>query len=166
MKHMSKHAVVEHVVSHHSPSHRTDSPSIPIRISLIWAWQICSPDGPYNPEIGSKKHASIFRRGAPLMSESHFPFLADQIVLTGTSKDHFSALSGLRLNRPKKMSFSMWLDKKEKEKKKDCFRQLHGKSVLQVTFVFFLYAPLHSFLKYLQKIYWDHYSLPFAVWPT
>ncbi|XP_035652277.1 zinc finger protein 362a [Oncorhynchus keta] len=34
MKHMSKHTVVEHLVSHHSPQ-RTDSPSIPIRISLI-----------------------------------------------------------------------------------------------------------------------------------
>lgn len=36
MKHMSKHTVVEHLVSHHSPQ-RTESPSIPIRISLIWA---------------------------------------------------------------------------------------------------------------------------------
>uniref|UniRef100_A0A3B3CSH3 Zinc finger protein 362a n=1 Tax=Oryzias melastigma TaxID=30732 RepID=A0A3B3CSH3_ORYME len=35
MKHMSKHGMVEHVMSHHSPPHRTDSPSIPIRISLI-----------------------------------------------------------------------------------------------------------------------------------
>uniref|UniRef100_A0A3P9LER9 Zinc finger protein 362a n=1 Tax=Oryzias latipes TaxID=8090 RepID=A0A3P9LER9_ORYLA len=35
MKHMSKHGMVEHVMSHHSPLHRTDSPSIPIRISLI-----------------------------------------------------------------------------------------------------------------------------------
>uniref|UniRef100_A0A3B1J1U7 Zinc finger protein 362a n=1 Tax=Astyanax mexicanus TaxID=7994 RepID=A0A3B1J1U7_ASTMX len=34
MKHMSKHTVVEHLVSQHSPP-RTDSPSIPIRISLI-----------------------------------------------------------------------------------------------------------------------------------
>ncbi|KAL4622555.1 zinc finger protein 362 [Arapaima gigas] len=34
MKHMSKHTVVEHLVSHHSPQ-RTESPSIPIRISLI-----------------------------------------------------------------------------------------------------------------------------------
>lgn len=36
MKHMSKHTVVEHLVSHQSPQ-RTESPSIPIRISLIWA---------------------------------------------------------------------------------------------------------------------------------
>lgn len=36
MKHMSKHTVVEHLVNHQSPQ-RTDSPSIPIRISLIWA---------------------------------------------------------------------------------------------------------------------------------
>lgn len=35
MKHMSKHTMVEHVMSHHSPQHRTESPSIPIRISLI-----------------------------------------------------------------------------------------------------------------------------------
>eukprot|EP00064_Thunnus_orientalis_P006083 superscaffoldBa00000619_g6097 len=35
MKHMSKHTLVEHMVSHHSPQHRTESPSIPIRISLI-----------------------------------------------------------------------------------------------------------------------------------
>ncbi|XP_059185071.1 zinc finger protein 362a isoform X3 [Centropristis striata] len=35
MKHMSKHTMVEHVVSHHSPQHRTESPTIPIRISLI-----------------------------------------------------------------------------------------------------------------------------------
>ncbi|XP_068170646.1 zinc finger protein 362a isoform X2 [Antennarius striatus] len=35
MKHMPKHTMVEHVVSHHSPQHRTDSPAIPIRISLI-----------------------------------------------------------------------------------------------------------------------------------
>ncbi|KAF3860276.1 hypothetical protein F7725_000531 [Dissostichus mawsoni] len=34
MKHMSKHTVVEHLVSHQSPQ-RTDSPNIPIRISLI-----------------------------------------------------------------------------------------------------------------------------------
>ncbi|XP_038863951.1 zinc finger protein 362-like [Salvelinus namaycush] len=34
MKHMSKHMVVEHLVSHHSPQ-RTESPNIPIRISLI-----------------------------------------------------------------------------------------------------------------------------------
>ncbi|TRY96664.1 hypothetical protein DNTS_024272 [Danionella cerebrum] len=34
MKHMSKHTVVEHLVNHHSPQ-RTESPSIPIRISLI-----------------------------------------------------------------------------------------------------------------------------------
>ncbi|KAK1157280.1 zinc finger protein 362-like isoform X1 [Acipenser oxyrinchus oxyrinchus] len=34
MKHMSKHTVVEHLVNHHSPP-RTESPSIPIRISLI-----------------------------------------------------------------------------------------------------------------------------------
>ncbi|XP_010880276.2 zinc finger protein 362a isoform X2 [Esox lucius] len=34
MKHMSKHTVVEHLVSHQSPQ-RTESPSIPIRISLI-----------------------------------------------------------------------------------------------------------------------------------
>ncbi|XP_056589893.1 zinc finger protein 362b isoform X1 [Triplophysa dalaica] len=34
MKHMSKHTVVEHLVSHHSPQ-RTESPGIPIRISLI-----------------------------------------------------------------------------------------------------------------------------------
>lgn len=36
MKHMSKHTVVEHLVSHHSPQ-RTESPGIPIRISLIWS---------------------------------------------------------------------------------------------------------------------------------
>nr|XP_054586026.1 zinc finger protein 362a isoform X5 [Nothobranchius furzeri] len=35
MKHMSKHVMVEHVVSHHSPPHRTDSPNIPLRISFI-----------------------------------------------------------------------------------------------------------------------------------
>ncbi|XP_038552768.1 zinc finger protein 362a isoform X3 [Micropterus salmoides] len=35
MKHMSKHTMVEHVLSHHSPQHRTESPTIPIRISLI-----------------------------------------------------------------------------------------------------------------------------------
>ncbi|XP_071382462.1 zinc finger protein 362-like [Centroberyx affinis] len=35
MKHMSKHTVVEHLVTHHSPQHRTESPTIPIRISLI-----------------------------------------------------------------------------------------------------------------------------------
>ncbi|XP_030632803.1 zinc finger protein 362a isoform X3 [Chanos chanos] len=34
MKHMSKHTVVEHLVSQHSPQ-RTESPGIPIRISLI-----------------------------------------------------------------------------------------------------------------------------------
>lgn len=34
MKHMSKHTVVEHLVTHQSPQ-RTESPSIPIRISLI-----------------------------------------------------------------------------------------------------------------------------------
>ncbi|XP_026077698.1 zinc finger protein 362-like isoform X1 [Carassius auratus] len=34
MKHMSKHTVVEHLVSQHSPQ-RTESPSVPIRISLI-----------------------------------------------------------------------------------------------------------------------------------
>ncbi|XP_059383687.1 zinc finger protein 362b isoform X1 [Carassius carassius] len=34
MKHMSKHTVVEHLISHHSPQ-RTESPNIPIRISLI-----------------------------------------------------------------------------------------------------------------------------------
>ncbi|XP_040279833.1 zinc finger protein 362 isoform X1 [Bufo bufo] len=34
MKHMSKHTVVEHLVNHHSPQ-RTDSPGIPVRISLI-----------------------------------------------------------------------------------------------------------------------------------
>ncbi|XP_063064542.1 zinc finger protein 362b isoform X2 [Engraulis encrasicolus] len=34
MKHMSKHTVVEHLVGHHSPQ-RTESPNIPIRISLI-----------------------------------------------------------------------------------------------------------------------------------
>ncbi|KAJ8371253.1 hypothetical protein SKAU_G00112810 [Synaphobranchus kaupii] len=34
MKHMSKHTVVEHLVSHRSPQ-RTESPTIPIRISLI-----------------------------------------------------------------------------------------------------------------------------------
>uniref|UniRef100_A0A8C4S644 Zinc finger protein 362b n=1 Tax=Erpetoichthys calabaricus TaxID=27687 RepID=A0A8C4S644_ERPCA len=34
MKHMSKHTVVEHLVNHHSPQ-RTESPNIPIRISLI-----------------------------------------------------------------------------------------------------------------------------------
>ncbi|XP_077407400.1 zinc finger protein 362b isoform X2 [Vanacampus margaritifer] len=34
MKHMSKHTVVEHLVSHQSPQ-RTESPTIPIRISLI-----------------------------------------------------------------------------------------------------------------------------------
>uniref|UniRef100_A0A8C9DQU7 Zinc finger protein 362 n=1 Tax=Prolemur simus TaxID=1328070 RepID=A0A8C9DQU7_PROSS len=34
MKHMSKHTVVEHLVSHHSPQ-RTESPGIPVRISLI-----------------------------------------------------------------------------------------------------------------------------------
>lgn len=36
MKHMSKHTVVEHLVTNHSPQ-RSDSPGIPIRISLIWA---------------------------------------------------------------------------------------------------------------------------------
>ncbi|XP_029357612.1 zinc finger protein 362a isoform X4 [Echeneis naucrates] len=35
MKHLAKHTVVEHVVSHHSPQHRTESPTLPIRISLI-----------------------------------------------------------------------------------------------------------------------------------
>lgn len=38
MKHMTKHTIVEHMVTHHhhhSPIHRTDSPSIPIRIALI-----------------------------------------------------------------------------------------------------------------------------------
>ncbi|KTG40867.1 hypothetical protein cypCar_00020701 [Cyprinus carpio] len=34
MKHMSKHTVVEHLVSQHSPQ-RTESPSVPVRISLI-----------------------------------------------------------------------------------------------------------------------------------
>ncbi|XDV51237.1 hypothetical protein PO909_020156 [Leuciscus waleckii] len=34
MKHMSKHTVVEHLVSQHSPQ-RTDSPNVPVRISLI-----------------------------------------------------------------------------------------------------------------------------------
>nr|XP_020453633.1 zinc finger protein 362-like isoform X1 [Monopterus albus] len=35
MKHVVKHSVVEHVVSHHSPQHRTESPTLPIGISLI-----------------------------------------------------------------------------------------------------------------------------------
>ncbi|XP_028303189.1 zinc finger protein 362a isoform X2 [Gouania willdenowi] len=35
MKHMSKHRLVDHVVSHQSQHYRTESPSIPIRISLI-----------------------------------------------------------------------------------------------------------------------------------
>ena len=36
MKHMSKHTVVEHLVNQqHSPQQRTESPVIPIRISLI-----------------------------------------------------------------------------------------------------------------------------------
>lgn len=39
-------------------------------------------------------------------------FLADQIVLSGTSKDDFSALSGLNFYRPK-ISFSMWLHRRK-----------------------------------------------------
>ncbi|TWW61960.1 Zinc finger protein 362 [Takifugu flavidus] len=35
MKHMSKHTMVEHLVCHRSPVHGTDSPTIPLRISLI-----------------------------------------------------------------------------------------------------------------------------------
>lgn len=55
IKHMSKHTMVEHMVSHHSPQHRTESPTIPIRISLIWVllpshqrrflWHLRSSDG-------------------------------------------------------------------------------------------------------------------------
>lgn len=55
MKHMSKHTVVEHLVSHQSPQ-RTESPSIPIRISLIWApgtgrlfWSLRSAGPPQAP---------------------------------------------------------------------------------------------------------------------
>lgn len=54
MKHMSKHTMVQHMISHHSPQHRTESPTIPIRISLIWAppthhrcslWYLHTSDG-------------------------------------------------------------------------------------------------------------------------
>lgn len=61
MKHMSKHTVVEHLVSHHSPQ-RTESPSIPIRISLIWA----SPS-----RFSSMKRYFVRRDGLPLRKKKN-----------------------------------------------------------------------------------------------
>lgn len=52
MKHMSKHTMVEHLVCHRSPVHGTDSPAIPLRISLIWDPRPLSKDAPRRIRVG------------------------------------------------------------------------------------------------------------------
>lgn len=127
MKHMSKHTMVEHVLSHHSPQHRTESPTIPIRISLIWdpprlqsemsvSCDFCAPLMDIEPLNRFQKCARLYKYLVKRCSFNEYILLffhADQIVLSGTSKDDFSALSGLEMIGLK-MSFSMWLHRKKK----------------------------------------------------
>lgn len=101
MKHMSKHTMVEHLISHHSPQHRTESPTIPIRISLIWVFQlapplqrrflfICARPEDFEPVDGFGKVpdcTSILWKDALWTNTLTF-----QRLLTGTSKDDITAL--------------------------------------------------------------------------
>lgn len=132
MKHLAKHTVVEHVVSHHSPHHRTQSPSLPIHISLIWAQHPsrrfpvifgCSSEGQWTHDwVPNMCQIVLVSREEGLSDEKILlTFLADQIVLSGTSKDDFSALSGLEETG---LKFLFLCDRK----KRYCSRQLHGKS--------------------------------------
>lgn len=105
MKHMSKHTMVEHLISHHSPQHRTESPTIPIRISLIWVSPpapslqrlfICAQPEDFEPTDGFGKVpdcTSVLRKDALLTNTLTF-----QLLLTWTSKDDITAL--LDGNRP------------------------------------------------------------------
>lgn len=161
MKHMSKHAVVEHVVSHHSPHHRTDSPAIPIRISLIWALHaspallfsvtssLWSSDEPHSPLLGSKKNVpdcQYFVTRCSFIEYILLSFLADQTVLSGASKDDFSALSGLKITGLK-FHFSMWLHRK-KNAPGSYMENLFNLFFLCVSQIYlsFLYSPLLSLL--------------------
>lgn len=105
MKHMSKHTMVEHLISHHSPQHRTESPTIPIRISLIWVLPpapslqrlfICAQPEDFEPIDGFGKVpdcTNILRKDDLLTNTLTF-----QLLLTWTSKDDITAL--LDGNRP------------------------------------------------------------------
>lgn len=115
MKHMSKHTVVEHLVSHHSPQ-RTESPSIPIRISLIWALRPDTHGGtPCKVTPPLKRNQSqilaficlfVYPMWVSKMCQTVFVpyqevdfFFLSSIwcgwIMFGTSKDDFTALSGL-----------------------------------------------------------------------
>lgn len=108
MKHMSKHTMVEHLISHHSPQHRTESPTIPIRISLIWVFPpapslqrlfICAQPEDFEPIDGFGKVpdcTSILRKDDLLSNTLTF-----QLLLTWTSKDDITAL--LDGNRPQSL---------------------------------------------------------------
>lgn len=106
IKHMSKHTMVEHMVSHHSPQHRTESPTIPIRISLIWIHPHHPPSETFpvmtalpltDPLLGSRyvpDRSVISWRGAPLMSVSSSHFLLTWQYYRGHPKmisQHFQA---------------------------------------------------------------------------
>lgn len=136
MKHMSKHTMVEHLISHHSPQHRTESPTIPIRISLIWVSPpapslqrlfICAQPEDFEPIDGFGKVpdcTSILRKDALLTNTLTF-----QLLLTWTSKDDITAL--LDGNMPQKSPVppppptyppALWLHRRKK-----CSGQLHWK---------------------------------------
>lgn len=162
MKHMSKHAVVEHVVSHHSPHHRTDSPAIPIRISLIWALH-ASPARPpvfcdivtlvlwwtTQPATGIQKNVpdcQYFVTRCSFIEYILLSFLADQTVLSGASKDNFSALSGLKITGLK-FHFSMWLHRKKKMLQAATWKTfLTFFLCVSQIYLSFLYSPLLSLL--------------------
>lgn len=124
IKHMSKHTMVEHMVSHHSPQHRTESPTIPIRISLIWihlprpseTFPVITAHPLMDPSMGSRyvpDRSVISWRGAPLMSLSSFHFLLTKQYYRGHPKmisQHFQAYKW----QAKKTSFSMWCHIKKK----------------------------------------------------
>lgn len=75
---------------------------------------ICALLMDFEPINGIQKCARLYKylvKRCSFIEYILLSFLADQIVLSGTSKDDFSALSGLEMTGLK-MSFSIWLHRK------------------------------------------------------
>lgn len=117
--------------------------------------------------MGSKNVPDCTRilwRGALLTSISSFPFLADQTVLSGTSKDDFSALSGLEMTG---LKFLFLCDRK-----KGIALGSYMENLFKLTdyFVFFIWS-FTFFTQVFAKKKKRRYicirnSLPLARWPT
>lgn len=105
-------------VSHHPYTHLPHLSSTPVSCPPIRgvSCDICALLTDSEPTDGFQKCARLYKylvKRCSLDERILLSFLADQIVLSGTSKDDFSALSGLEMTG-RKMSFSVWLHRKKK----------------------------------------------------